>query len=144
MHRSDGSGTTFMFAYYLAEVSPDWKSKVGVNTSVQWPAGIGAKGNEGVANNVAKTKGSIGYVEYAYAMQNKLTYAKMINKDGKTGRADVGDLPGRGRQCRLEVAARLRRDADQPARRRSWPITGATWILMLQAAAGCRRRRARR
>src|SRR5207247_8482502 len=69
--------------YYLSGVSADWKSKVGVNTSVQWPAGIGAKGNEGVANNVANTKGSIGYVEYAYAKQNKLTHTKMINKDGK-------------------------------------------------------------
>ncbi|MGC1572181.1 MAG: phosphate ABC transporter substrate-binding protein PstS, partial [Pseudolabrys sp.] len=84
VHRSDGSGTTFNFAYYLADVSPDWKSKVGVNTSVQWPSGIGAKGNEGVANNVGNTKGSIGYVEYAYAKQNKLTFTKMVNKAGKT------------------------------------------------------------
>jgi len=67
VHRSDGSGTTFNFTYYLSEVSPDWKSKVGTNTAVQWPSGIGAKGNEGVANNVANTKGAIGYVEYAYA-----------------------------------------------------------------------------
>ena len=84
MHRSDGSGTTFNFTNYLSKVSADWKSKVGANTAVEWPAGIGAKGNEGVANNVAQTKGSIGYVEYAYAKQNKLTYTKMINKDGKT------------------------------------------------------------
>src|SRR6186997_3531439 len=84
VHRSDGSGTTFNFAYYLSDVSADWKWKVGFNTSVQWPVGIGAKGNEGVANTVAQTKGSIGYVEYAYALQNKLTYTKMINKDGKT------------------------------------------------------------
>src|SRR6266545_1879973 len=72
VHRSDGSGTTYNFVYYLSDVSADWKSKVGVNTSVQWPVGIGAKGNEGVANNVMNTKGSIGYVEYAYAKQNKL------------------------------------------------------------------------
>src|SRR5207248_8433409 len=72
VHRSDGSGTTFNFAYYLAQVSDDWKSKVGFNTSVEWPVGIGAKGNEGVSNNVGQTKGSIGYVEYAYALQNKL------------------------------------------------------------------------
>ena len=84
VHRSDGSGTTFNFTYYLAEVSPDWKSKVGLATSVEWPVGIGAKGNEGVSNNVSQTKGSIGYVEYAYALQNKMTYAKMVNKDGKT------------------------------------------------------------
>ena len=83
VHRSDGSGTTFNFTNYLVEGSPDWKSKVGVATAVDWPVGIGAKGNEGVANNVATTKGAIGYVEYAYAEQNKMTYANMVNKDGK-------------------------------------------------------------
>ena len=83
VHRSDGSGTTFNFTDYLSKVSPDWKSKVGENTAVEWPVGIGAKGNEGVANNVANTKGSIGYVEYAYAKQNNLTTTKMVNKDGK-------------------------------------------------------------
>src|ERR1700758_3365269 len=84
VHRSDGSGTTFNFAYYLAQVSDEWKSKVGFNTSVEWPVGIGAKGNEGVSNNVGQTRGSIGYVESAYAKQNKLTTTKMINKEGKT------------------------------------------------------------
>ncbi|MGA7613093.1 MAG: phosphate ABC transporter substrate-binding protein PstS, partial [Xanthobacteraceae bacterium] len=84
VHRSDGSGTTFIWTDYLSKVSPEWKSKVGANTSVEWPAGIGAKGNEGVANNVANTKGSIGYVEYAYAKQNNMTTVNMINKDGKT------------------------------------------------------------
>ena len=79
VHRSDGSGTTFNFTYYLSAVSPDWKSKVGSATSVEWPVGIGAKGNEGVSNNVSQTKNSIGYVEYAYALQNKMTYTKMVN-----------------------------------------------------------------
>src|SRR6476469_9266796 len=83
VHRSDGSGTTFIFTNYLSKVSADWKSKVGNNTAVEWPVGIGAKGNEGVANNVANTKGSIGYVETAYAKQNKLTTTNLINKDGK-------------------------------------------------------------
>ena len=83
IHRADGSGTTFNFTYYLGEVSPEWKDKVGVATTVDWPGGIGAKGNDGVANNVATTKGAIGYVEYAYAKQNKLTYADMVNKAGK-------------------------------------------------------------
>ena len=130
VHRSDGSGTTFNFAYYLADVSPDWKSKVGVNTSVQWPSGIGAKGNEGVANNVGNTKGSIGYVEYAYAKQNKLTYTKMINKAGKTvtptseafqaaaANADWKSQPGYGVIL-----------ANQPGDS-SWPMTAATWILV--------------
>ena len=81
--------------------SADWKSKVGSDTAVEWPAGIGAKGNEGVAGNVGQTKDSIGYVEYAYAKQNKLTYTNMINKDGKTVQPTVRGVPGRGRQCRL-------------------------------------------
>ena len=73
VHRSDGSGTTFIFTNYLSKVSPEWKSNVGASTSVEWPVGIGAKGNEGVANNVTQTKGAIGYVEYAYALENKMT-----------------------------------------------------------------------
>jgi phosphate transport system substrate-binding protein len=130
VHRSDGSGTTFNFAYYLAQVSPDWKSKVGFNTSVEWPVGIGAKGNEGVSNNVSQTNGSIGYVEYAYALQNKMTYTKMINKDGKTvsptseaiqaaaANADWNSVPGYGVIL-----------ADQPGAG-SWPMTAATFILI--------------
>jgi len=130
VHRSDGSGTTYNFAYYLAEVSADWKSKVGVNTALQWPAGIGAKGNEGVANNVGNTKGSIGYVEYAYAKQNKLTYTKMVNKDGKVvepnsdtfqaaaANADWKSQPGYGVIL-----------GNQPGEK-SWPMTAATWILV--------------
>jgi phosphate transport system substrate-binding protein len=130
VHRSDGSGTTYNFVYYLSEVSADFKSKVGVNTSVQWPVGIGAKGNEGVANNVANTKGSVGYVEYAYAKQNKLTFTEMVNKDGKpvaptseafqaaAANADWKSQPGFGVIL-----------ANQPGAT-SWPMTAATWILM--------------
>jgi phosphate transport system substrate-binding protein len=141
VHRSDGSGTTYNFAYYLSEVSADWKSKVGANTSVEWPVGIGAKGNEGVANNVAQTKGSIGYVEYAYAKQNKLVHTKMINKDGKTlepslatfqagaANANWSSVPGFGVIL-----------ANQPGAE-SWPMTATTWILIYKkpqdpAAAG--------
>jgi phosphate transport system substrate-binding protein len=130
VHRSDGSGTTYNFVYYLSDISADWKSKVGVNTSVQWPVGIGAKGNEGVANNVANTKGSIGYVEYAYAKQNKLTHTKMVNKDGKVvepvsdtfqaaaANANWKSQPGYGVIL-----------ANQPGEK-SWPMTAATWILV--------------
>jgi len=130
VHRSDGSGTTFNFAYYLAQVSPEWKSKVGFNTSVEWPVGIGAKGNEGVSNNEAQTKGSIGYVEYAYALQNKLTYTKMVNKDGKTvlpiseaiqaaaADADWNSVPGYGVILADQLGAG------------SWPMTAATFILI--------------
>jgi phosphate transport system substrate-binding protein len=130
VHRSDGSGTTFNFATYLSEVSADWKSKVGANTSVEWPVGIGAKGNEGVSNNVGQAKGSIGYVEYAYAKQNKLTFTKMVNKDGKTvsptsaafaaaaANAKWDSQPGYGVIL-----------ANQPGAE-SWPMTAATWILI--------------
>jgi phosphate transport system substrate-binding protein len=130
VHRSDGSGTTYNFSYYLAAVSSEWKDKVGVETSLEWPVGIGAKGNEGVANNVAQTAGSIGYVEYAYAKQNKLTHTDMINKDGKSvkptaaafaaaaANADWSSAPGYGVIL-----------ANQPGAE-SWPMTAATWILM--------------
>ncbi len=130
VHRSDGSGTTFLFADYLSKVSPTWKDKVGANTAVEWPVGLGAKGNEGVANNVAQTKGSVGYVEYAYAKQNKLTHTKMINKDGKAieptadsfmaaaANADWEGTPGFGLVLTNGVGAT------------SWPIAGATFILI--------------
>jgi phosphate transport system substrate-binding protein len=130
VHRSDGSGTTFNFTYYLAQVSADWKSKIGAATSVEWPAGIGAKGNEGVANNVTQTQGSIGYVELAYALQNKMIYTHMVNKDGKTvqpggfsvqaaaANADWSSAPGYGVIL-----------ANQPGAG-SWPMTAATFILV--------------
>jgi phosphate transport system substrate-binding protein len=130
VHRSDGSGTTFNFTDYLVKVSPDWKSKVGSSTAVEWAVGIGAKGNEGVAGNVAQTKGAMGYVEYAYALQNKLNYTKMINKDGKTvepataafqaaaANADWNSVPGFGVIL-----------SNQPGAQ-SWPMTAATFILI--------------
>ena len=130
VHRSDGSGTTFNFTYYLAQVSPDWKSQVGSNTSVEWPVGIGAKGNEGVSNNVTQTQSSIGYVELAYALQNKMVHTRMVNKEGKTveasgfsvqaaaANADWNSVPGYGVIL-----------ANQPGVG-SWPMTAATFILI--------------
>ncbi|MCX7311416.1 MAG: phosphate ABC transporter substrate-binding protein PstS [Alphaproteobacteria bacterium] len=130
VHRSDGSGTTFLFTDYLSKVNAEWKGKVGANTAVEWPVGIGAKGNEGVANNVGQTKGSIGYVEYAYAKQNKLANTKLVNKDGKTvsptaesfmaaaANADWDGTPGFGVVLTDEPGAA------------SWPLAGATFILM--------------
>ena len=129
VHRSDGSGTTFIFTNYLIKVSADWKDKVGNNTSVEWPVGIGAKGNEGVSNNVTQAQGSIGYVETAYAKQNNLTTMKMVNKDGKTvsptpdaiqaaaANADWVGTPG------FYVLLTDQTGAS------SWPIAGATFIL---------------
>jgi len=84
VHRSDGSGTTYNFTNYLAKASPEWKSKIGFEAAIEWPVGVGAKRNDGVAKSVARTEGAIGYVEYAAAAQHKLTYAAMINKEGKT------------------------------------------------------------
>jgi phosphate transport system substrate-binding protein len=130
VHRSDGSGTTFNFTYYLSDVSPDWKSKVGTNTSVQWPAGIGAKGNEGVANNVANTKNSIGYVEYAYALQNKLTYTKMQNKDGKVVAPTAAAFQAAAANAKWDSEPGFGVIlANQPGAQ-SWPMTAATWILV--------------
>ncbi len=130
VHRSDGSGTTYNFAYYLAEVSADWKTKVGFNTSVEWPVGIGAKGNEGVANNVAQSKGSIGYVEYAYAKQNNLTYTKMVNKEGKTVSPEMKTFQAAAANAKWDSAPGYGVIlANQPGAE-TWPMTAATWILI--------------
>ena len=132
VHRSDGSGTTFLFTNYLSKASADWKSTVGEGTAVKWPAptSVGGKGNEGVANYVSRIDGSIGYVEYAYAKQNKLKYAVMQNHDGQfvapeerafkaaAAGADWAKAPG----MYLILT-------DQPGKA-SWPITGASFILL--------------
>ncbi len=130
VHRSDGSGTTFNFSYFLGDVSPEWKEKVGVAQALEWPVGIGAKGNEGVAANVTQAAGSIGYVEYAYAKQNKMIFVDMINKDGKkvepsaksfaaaASNADWGSQPGYGVILANQAGAE------------TWPMTSATWILL--------------
>ena len=130
VHRADGSGTTFNFTNYLSKVSADWKSKVGEGTAVEWPVGVGAKGNEGVSGNIGQAKNTIGYVEYAYAKQNKLTYTQLVNKAGKTvqptteafqaaaSNADWANAPG----YYLILT-------DQPGDK-SWPIVASTFILM--------------
>jgi len=130
VHRSDGSGTTFLFSNYLSKVSVDWKSKVGEGTSLKWPTGVGGKGNEGVANYVSRIAGAIGYVEYAYAKQNRLATARMVNSAGNAvapnddsfkaaaAGADWAGTPGMGVIL-----------TDQ-AGKQSWPITGASFILM--------------
>ncbi len=130
VRRSDGSGTTFNFTDYLAKVSPEWAKNPGSGTAVEWPVGVGGRGNEGVSGNVKQTKNSIGYVEYAYAKQHNLTYTAMINKAGKkvmpslasfqaaAANADWAKTPG----YRVILT-------DQPGDA-SWPITAATFILM--------------
>jgi phosphate transport system substrate-binding protein len=130
VHRSDGSGTTFLYTNYLSKVSADWKSTVGEGTAVKWPTGVGGKGNEGVANYVGRIDGSIGYVEYAYAKLNKLSHAMMSNKDGEfvspsddsfkaaAASADWASVPGMGVVLTNQAG------------KASWPITGASFILM--------------
>ena len=130
VYRSDGSGTTFIFTHYLSEVSPEWKDKVGENTSVQFPTGIGGKGNEGVSAMASRTVGAIGYVEYAYAKQNKLTYALLRNKDGQFVSPDSAAF----RAAAANADWSKTQDfylllTDQPGKD-SWPITGATFILL--------------
>ena len=133
--RSDGSGTTFLFVNYLSKVSAEWKNTVGEGTSVKWPTGVGGKGNEGVASYVSRINGAIGYVEYAYAKQNKLAHALMANRDGQfvapsddtfkaaAAGADWAKTPGMGVIL-----------TDQ-AGKTSWPITGASFILMHKSQA---------
>jgi phosphate transport system substrate-binding protein len=130
VHRSDGSGTTFNFTDYLAKVSADWKSKVGSATSVEWPAGIGAKGNEGVANNVQQAKNSIGYVETAYAKQNKLTTTKMVNKDGKAVEANGETVQAAAASADWEHSDGFYLIITDQAGANSWPISASTFILM--------------
>jgi phosphate transport system substrate-binding protein len=130
VHRSDGSGTTFIWTNYLSKVSAAWDDKVGSATAVDWPVGIGAKGNEGVAGNVSQTAGAIGYVELAYATQNKLAYTSMVNKDGqkvlpslKSFAAAAGNADWASAQDFYLLLT------DQPGAD-SWPISGATFILV--------------
>ena len=130
VHRSDGSGTTFLFTSYLSMKAPHWASEVGANDSVQWPAGLGGKGNDGVAAFVKQTPGAIGYVEYAYAKQNAMTYALMQNKVGKF-------VPPTAENFEAAAAGAKWASApgfyllllDQPGAN-AWPITGATFILV--------------
>jgi len=135
VHRSDGSGTTFIWVNYLSKVSPEWKQKVGEGTSVAWPAGVGGKGNEGVASYVQRVKGSIGYVEYAYALQNKMNYAQMQNRDGAfvSPSADSFKAAAAGADWSKAPGYYLVL-TDQPGKN-SWPISGATFILMYKRQA---------
>jgi phosphate transport system substrate-binding protein len=129
VHRSDGSGTSFLFTNYLSQVSPDWKSKIGADTAVQWPVGLGAKGNEGVAGQTKQTDGAIGYVEYAYAKQNKLTYTKMVNKDGKTVAPEIGSFQAAAANADWSTPGMAVVLTNEPGAA-SWPISGASYILI--------------
>ena len=130
VRRSDGSGTTFAFTDYLSKVSAIWKTRVGSITSIDWPVGIGAGGNEGVAATVARTKGSIGYVEYAYATQNSLTATRFINKAGKAVAPGITSFAAAASNANWEASPGFGVILTQESGAKSWPITGATFVLM--------------
>jgi phosphate transport system substrate-binding protein len=130
VYRSDGSGTNFLFTNYLSKVSPAFSQKIGANTSVQWPVGIGAKGNEGVANQTTQTNGAIGYVEYAYVKQTKMTYTRLLNHDGKYVAPEAKAFQAAAASADWAKAEGYYLIlTDQPGAE-SWPLTGASFILM--------------
>jgi phosphate transport system substrate-binding protein len=134
VHRSDGSGTTDIFTDYLSKVSPEWKSKVGHGTSVQWPVGVGGQGNEGVSNQVRNTVGGVGYIELAYARQNKIQYGLVKNRAGKYVPPDPKNVTNAAASLR-KIPADLRFSiTDQPGPR-AYPIAGTTWMILYKIQA---------
>ena len=131
-HRTDGSGTTYIFTSYLSMVSPQWKSKVGAGKAVNWPAAgsIGGKGNAGVAGQVKNVKGSIGYVEYAYALQNKMAFAQLKNKDGKFVNPSIATFQAAAANADWKNAPGFALMLDNQPGAKSWPICGVTYILI--------------
>ena len=130
IYRSDGSGTNFLFSTYLSNSYPKFKETIGANTSVQWPVGIGAKGNEGVANMTTQTDGAIGYVEYAYAKQNKMAYADLINSAGKKVAPDSDSFQAAAANADWANAPGYHLILTNQPGEKSWPITGASFILV--------------
>jgi len=130
VHRADGSGTTFNFANYLSKVSPEWASKVGADTAIEWPNGVGGKGNAGVAASVQQTSGSIGYVEYAYAIQSKLVYTDMTNAAGKRVRPSLEAFQSAASNADFTKVQDFYEILTNEPGAASWPITAATYMLM--------------
>jgi phosphate transport system substrate-binding protein len=130
VYRSDGSGTTFVFTEYLSKVSADWRAKIGTNTSVQWPVGIGGRGNEGVSASVRQVANSIGYVEYAYAKQNKLSYALIRNADGNFPYPDDKSFQAAAATADWNAAPGFGISLNDQKGKDAWPITSATFILV--------------
>jgi len=126
-HRSDGSGTTNIFTNYLSKVSPEWKAKVGSGGAVNWPAGLGGKGNEGVAGLVKQTPGAIGYVELIYALQNKMDYARVVNQKGKIILPSLASVTAAGRVKMPDDAKIFLTNTDAPD---GYPISGFSWVII--------------
>jgi phosphate transport system substrate-binding protein len=132
VHRSDGSGTSYIWTDYLAKVSPDWKKRVGNANSVNWPAGVGAKGNEGVSGQVSQTPGSIGYVELIYALQNKISYGSVQNTNGKFVKASVDAVTAAATAAAAKMPADFRVSITNAPGDDVYPISSFTWLLLYQ------------
>lgn len=130
VHRSDGSGTTYIWTDYLSKISPEWKSKVGTNTSVNWPTGIGGKGNEGVAGQIRQTPGALGYVELIYAIQNKMPYADVKNSTGKFVKASLESITAA--MATAQIPDDFRFSITNAPGEAAYPICGATWLLVYE------------
>ncbi len=130
VHRADGSGTTWIFTNYLAKVSPEWKTNVGNDKAVKWPVGIGGKGNEGVAAYVSRTNGAIGYVEFAYALTNKMNYTQLKNKDGRYVLPTISSFQAAAASANWAAAPGFYMVLTDQSGVESWPITGASYILI--------------
>lgn len=130
VYRSDGSGTSFIFTTYLSQVSTEWLRSVGASTAVSWPVGMGGKGNEGVASNVKSIKNSIGYVEYAYALQNKMSHVQMKNRDGQYVNPEAANFKAAAANAKWKADEGFYLILTNQPGKDSWPITGATFILM--------------
>ena len=130
VHRSDGSGTTYIWTDYLSKISPEWKSKVGTNTSVNWPTGLGGKGNEGVAGQIKQTPGALGYVELIYAVQNKMPYAEVKNAAGNFVKATLESITAA--LATAEIPDDFRFSITNAPGKDAYPICGATWLLVYQ------------
>jgi len=132
VHRSDGSGTTYIFSDYLSAVSPSWSSSLGKGKDIKWPVGLGAKGNEGVAGQVRQTPGSIGYVELAYAKQNKLAFANLRNADGRYVAPSIASVTAAAAGAKLPKNTDYRVSIVNAPGKDSYPISSLTWILAYQ------------
>jgi phosphate transport system substrate-binding protein len=133
VHRSDGSGTTYIFCDFLAKVSPEWKGKVGVATSVNWPGGVGAKGNEGVAGLVRQAPGAIGYVELIYALQNKIPYGSVKSHDGEYVKASLQSVTAAGAAAEGKMPADFRVSITNAPGKGVYPISSFTWLLLYES-----------
>ena len=134
VHRSDGSGTTYIWVDYLSKVSPEWKKKVGINTAVNWPTGVGGKGNDGVAGLVSQTPGAIGYVELTYALQNKISFGSIQNSAGDFVKATVESVTAAAAEAAAKMPADFRVSITNPPGKTAYPVASFTWMLLYENA----------